>query len=530
MKGDAGNASTIAFDDFTPASGSFFDYLTGENTETYVKTIEFTPSAEQTYGQAITMRPGNNQLGAYIEVYGDVKTYTVTYDAGANGTGSIAAGEKTHGVAFTLSSSTFTRDGFTQTGWATSDGGPQVYALGGSYTANADITLYPVWSKVVTTVVNSWDFSNWSAATIAGVKADAPAAAEGVAEADDGLGWRCYEDNTTDKYLGEGCYFNKKAMTTLKYGTTTIPETEGLTFDNTAYKYGLAFDYQMVPNMGTMHGAKYLWLYGSIVISSVPAGSIIEIGVESHNPEKERGVTLSGGGATLTNGEAKAKTYQVCTWTVPTGGNVTIATNGGGVHLYYITVTKDEETIPVSTKADRNYATCIATKQLDFASAEGITAYIATGLNGAGDAVELQAVDVVPAGTPIIVKTETQGATVNVPVTTAAASDVTANKLVAGDGTTAWNGTSGYNYYYLASDQFHLANDGTLQSGKAYLKVAETAAPVLNINFGETTGISTTNFTNDTNNSGEYYNLAGQRVAQPTKGLYIVNGKKVILK
>ena len=29
---------------------------------------------------------------------------------------------------------------------------------------------------------------------------------------------------------------------------------------------------------------------------------------------------------------------------------------------------------------------------------------------------------------------------------------------------------------------------------------------------------------------GEYYNLAGQRVAQPTKGLYIVNGKKYIVK
>ena len=30
--------------------------------------------------------------------------------------------------------------------------------------------------------------------------------------------------------------------------------------------------------------------------------------------------------------------------------------------------------------------------------------------------------------------------------------------------------------------------------------------------------------------AGEYFNLAGQRVAQPTKGLYIVNGKKVIVK
>jgi len=29
---------------------------------------------------------------------------------------------------------------------------------------------------------------------------------------------------------------------------------------------------------------------------------------------------------------------------------------------------------------------------------------------------------------------------------------------------------------------------------------------------------------------GNFYNLAGQRVAQPAKGLYIVNGKKVIIK
>ena len=30
--------------------------------------------------------------------------------------------------------------------------------------------------------------------------------------------------------------------------------------------------------------------------------------------------------------------------------------------------------------------------------------------------------------------------------------------------------------------------------------------------------------------NGQFFNLAGQRVAQPTKGLYIVNGKKVIIK
>ena len=210
----------------------------------------------------------------------------------------------------------------------------------------------------------------------------------------------------------------------------------------------------------------------------------------------------------------------------------TITLSGGGSNAssVYPVAIKFNPTASVNTKADRNYATYVTTSKLDFASSEGITAYIATGLNGAGDAVELSPVDIVPAGTAIIVKTDTKGATVNVPVTAADASDVSENKLVAGDGTTAWNGTSGYKYYYLASDKFHEATSGTLQSGKAYLKVAEGAgAPQLSIDFGGTTGIDSVKG-EELKVNGEYYNLAGQRVAQPTKGLYIVNGKKVVLK
>ena len=68
LQGSAGNAATIAIDGFTPASGSFYDYPT--DGETYVNTVEFTPESELGYGASITLRPGNNQLGAYIEVYG----------------------------------------------------------------------------------------------------------------------------------------------------------------------------------------------------------------------------------------------------------------------------------------------------------------------------------------------------------------------------------------------------------------------------------------------------------------------------
>ena len=187
------------------------------------------------------------------------------------------------------------------------------------------------------------------------------------------------------------------------------------------------------------------------------------------------------------------------------------------------------ETVPVSTLADRNYASYVPTKKLDFASADGITAYIATGLNAGETAVVLQEVDVVDAGTPIIVKTDTKGATVNVPVTTAAPTDASENKLVAGDGTTSYDAGT---YYYLANDQFHLATSGTLQSGKAYLQISGSLAPQLAISFGNeggTTGIGDA-VKSDELRDMNYYNLAGQRVAQPTKGLYIVNGKKVVMK
>ena len=88
------------------------------------------------------------QIDCYPSTPAEQSQYTITYDGGEGGEGSIPAGTKTHGTDFTLSSETFTMDGFVQTGWATSDGGEKVYDLGGTYTANEDITLYPVWSDI----------------------------------------------------------------------------------------------------------------------------------------------------------------------------------------------------------------------------------------------------------------------------------------------------------------------------------------------------------------------------------------------
>ena len=76
---------------------------------------------------------------------------------------------------------------------------------------------------------------------------------------------------------------------------------------------------------------------------------------------------------------------------------------------------------------------------------------------------------------------------------------------------------------------FYKWNGGSLTSGKVYLPAPAGARDYLEFSFDETTALTLVNSEKRTVNS-DIYNLAGQRVANPTKGLYIVNGKKVVIK
>ena len=72
-------------------------------------------------------------------------TYTVKFDANG-GTGAPASQTKTYGKTLTLSSTKPTRTNYNFKGWGTSASATTVsYSAGGSYTANAGITLYAVW-------------------------------------------------------------------------------------------------------------------------------------------------------------------------------------------------------------------------------------------------------------------------------------------------------------------------------------------------------------------------------------------------
>jgi len=185
------------------------------------------------------------------------------------------------------------------------------------------------------------------------------------------------------------------------------------------------------------------------------------------------------------------------------------------------------------------WTTFSSSEKLDLSTISGGTAYYASGVNGANAVLTPTGDVVVAAETGLMIK-GTANATFTIDVTDASVTFAEENLLVGlpTGGTVAVAG-SGYNYVFGWSDPadpgFYKVNatSAVLGSGKAYLHTtAELADPGAKLGLvfdGETTGIESAGKPQTTTNR-EVYNLAGQRVAQPTKGLYIVNGKKVVIK
>lgn len=92
--------------------------------------------------------------------------------------------------------------------------------------------------------------------------------------------------------------------------------------------------------------------------------------------------------------------------------------------------------------------------------------------------------------------------------------------------------TEQYDVYVLYNGEFVKTTSGTIPAFRGYLALDKgQASSRLNITFDdETTNVSSVEIESRQNN-GTYYTLSGQRISgQPTKGLYIVNGKKVVIK
>ena len=177
-------------------------------------------------------------------------------------------------------------------------------------------------------------------------------------------------------------------------------------------------------------------------------------------------------------------------------------------------------TLAVSAAGYKAYNTTMDT---DFSETEGLTAFVVTEASATN--ITLTEVDAVPAGTPVILKGAAGDYTLKAAESTP--DGPAANELQVSNGTVG-NGSTHFALGYIGGEVgFYRVGQGvTIPTN--YLVIEGVPSGQNAIGFEEgTTGIQNIE---RTVNDNQYYTLDGRRVAEPTKGLYIINGKKVVIK
>lgn len=174
--------------------------------------------------------------------------------------------------------------------------------------------------------------------------------------------------------------------------------------------------------------------------------------------------------------------------------------------------------------SEAKWRTLVASVNVKFPAE--VKAYIVTAKTS--EKAQLNKVSAVKAGVPVLLNAEPGNYTLTV-VTDEECANTEANLLQVSEQNTCEN------VYVLANKSngvgFYQWTGGWMGAGRVYLPVSPEVGARGFLAFdedGETTGIST--IQNAEQGTKEIYNLNGQRVNQPAKGLYIVNGKKVFIK
>ena len=230
-----------------------------------------------------------------------------------------------------------------------------------------------------------WDFTKWSDATVANLKADAAASKTS--------GWSDVEKKA-DAEAGadpteaskDNCFWSVAEPNddgTLSANGVVIEELKGLKFFSvytTARSLAIAVNYPTT-SLGDYAGGSYLWLGGGkkkvpcFAIPAVAAGSTITMEVESHKPSEGRGVELYAGlsedGKTVDDATKIGDTFNPTakeshSWTIETAGDV-IVYNTNGCHIYKIEVTSGAAGIQAvkTVKAGNGFIYNLAGQRVD---------------------------------------------------------------------------------------------------------------------------------------------------------------------
>lgn len=348
---------------------------------------------------------------------------------------------------------------------------------------------------------------------------------------------------------------------------TTLPELKGLLFNLVKND---SQNFQIVCNGSEDKGHTYLSLKGNthyVTLQSVPAKAMVYI---EHNGNNEM-FNLNTLGVdslkTITNSNGnRVSVYQL--------GNTTkdLTFCVQNCKLYRIAIVKDNKTIGDKDKDYIKYATYSQSYPVDYSLNErlngtAVTAYsVSADYQSNATFVDFTALpnNQSAAGEGVILTSGNLGE--NHPIFTTDVNTkperLTSNALV---GTTGDKATTefdkakkdGCQNYILTTRYFHLDKDenqsggvidgnqqcfykwvsGNAKSNFAYLQLknpsnANAAKTVIYLDwFGDTTGIHGITAPSQVTSGKTYYTLDGRKVTSPTqKGIYIINGKKIIIK
>ena len=207
--------------------------------------------------------------------------------------------------------------------------------------------------------------------------------------------------------------------------------------------------------------------------------------------------------------------------------------DGHNIRPVYVGNVQQTESVKIT---DIGKTTYCSNYDLDFTNVQGIKAYIAIGYDDIDKTIWLARVMKVPAGTGLLLKGN--AGTYKIPHANVRSTYVNYLKGNLGDQIKIEE-TDGdkTNYYLSGKDGTFVSVNGSANIGKnkAYLQLPTSVfggTRSIGISYDDEDG--TTSIKNLTpalsEGEGAWYTLQGQRVAKPGKGLYIHNGKKVVIK
>lgn len=285
---------------------------------------------------------------------------------------------------------------------------------------------------------------------------------------------------------------------------------------------GLTFKFNKVNNDGSGY-LKLVTDNEEKTFDVKPESKYYTITIVVDQEEEKASYTLDYKGAVIASGIVPTKTELK---TVEFGHHTTDQNDNNKLTLRSLEI-KEDPGVELTLDNTYEYSTFCSDWNVDFSKVNDVEAYKAS-VNG--NVVTLtQVKDKVKAGEGLLIKNVGNVTSVKLPVVHDA-EPLENNYLKGVTKNMEVSAFKDKKAYILASDKEFKYIDpdksrGTLQKGKAYLLLSdETSAKPSTLFIGEATAINGIAVEKKADNA--IYNLQGMRVKTPTKGLYIINGKK----